>query len=145
MQFLNGHEIDSMFHLLVQHCKQRTIWEVSLQSIHSLREIWAFSVIASQHSHREAASCYHKLTPCIVSERTGTQRRTKVHYVCSYCMCCDWQKGMSWDKATSNSEEIKPVALSLVKLCLAGGIRQSVSSQLNTKIIETCWKGLWSV
>jgi len=34
---------------------------------------------------------------------------------------------MSWDKATSSSEEIKPVALSIVELCLAEGISQLVS------------------
>ena len=32
---------------------------------------------------------------------------------------CGWQKGMSRDKVTSNSEIVKPVALSIVELCLA--------------------------
>ena len=34
-------------------------------------------------------------------------------------------KGMSWEEAMSISEEIKPVALSIVELCLAGGISRS--------------------
>ena len=41
---------------------------------------------------------------------------------------------MCWAKATSISEEIKPVALSIVELCLAGGImsgRQLGSQSVN--------------
>ena len=30
---------------------------------------------------------------------------------------------MFWDKATSNSEIVKPVALSIVELCLSEGIK----------------------
>ena len=42
-------------------------------------------------------------------------------------------KSTSWDKASSNSEEIKPIVLSFVKLCLA-----SVSVKLlNRNSIET--------
>jgi len=39
-------------------------------------------------------------------------------------MSCDWQKGTSWDEAISNSEKIKPIALSIGKLCLAEGINE---------------------
>jgi len=46
-------------------------------------------------------------------------------------------KGMSRDEVTSSSEEIKPVALSIVELCLAEGISQftlfSYKIQLNRK------------
>ena len=39
----------------------------------------------------------------------------------SYVYCDgNWQKGMSWDEAMSNSEENKLVALCIVELCLAG-------------------------
>jgi len=38
-----------------------------------------------------------------------------------------WQKGTSWDKATLNSGEIKPIALAVIELCLSEGIRLSVS------------------
>jgi len=31
-------------------------------------------------------------------------------------------KGTSWDKATSNSTKIKPVALAIVELCLSEGV-----------------------
>ena len=44
-----------------------------------------------------------------------------------------------WDtreEATSNSEEIKPVALTKVELRLAEGISQSVSRKLNTKFLN---------
>ena len=52
------------------------------------------------------------------------QRRTKV----APCGYCGGQKGTFQDKATSNSEEIKPVGLSIVKLCLAEGISQLVEN-----------------
>ena len=38
--------------------------------------------------------------------------------------CCDMPKGTSRDKATSNSEKIKPVALAVIELCLSEGSRQ---------------------
>jgi len=34
-------------------------------------------------------------------------------------------KGTSWDEVTSNSENIKPVALAVIKLRLSEGIRQA--------------------
>ena len=37
--------------------KQITVQEVSLQSIHLLWKVQAFSMIASQHSHGETISC----------------------------------------------------------------------------------------
>jgi len=37
------------------------------------------------------------------------------------------QRGMSWDKVLLSSEEIKPIALSIVELCLAEGISKLVS------------------
>ena len=48
-----------------------------------------------------------------------------------YCTYCGWRKGMSQDEVMSNSEEIKPVALSIVKLCLAGGIQGGRTSHLS--------------
>jgi len=39
-----------------------------------------------------------------------------------HCTSSGWQKGTSQDKAMSNSEEIKPVATSIVELSLAEGI-----------------------
>ena len=36
-----------------------------------------------------------------------------------YCTSCGWQKGASWDKEMFSSEEIKPVTLSIVELCVA--------------------------
>jgi len=36
-------------------------------------------------------------------------------------MCIVWRKGTSWDEVTISSEDIKPVSLSIVELCLAEG------------------------
>ena len=52
--------------------------------------------------------------------------------------CWGWRKGMSSDKATLNSEEIKPVAIAIIELHLSEGsvgwsvdwlVSQSVSQQ----------------
>ena len=55
-----------------------------------------------------------------LSKHKGGQRQ--VHDAVLYIL---WlAKRLSyWDEATSNSEEIKPVALFIVELCWAGGIR----------------------
>ena len=49
---------------------------------------------------------------------------------------------MSQDELASNSEEIKPIALSIFKLCLAGGIGSASqvveNSTKKLKFIETC-------
>jgi len=64
---------------------------------------------------------------------------------CLLCSCCGWRKGMSRDKVTSSSEETKPVAPSIVELCLAEGISWSVCQLVENRkilnLITTCWKG----
>ena len=60
-------------------------------------------------------------------KRTGMQRRTKASPRYMYWMYCSWRKGTPRDEVMPNSEEIMPVALSIVELCLAGGISQLVS------------------
>jgi len=47
--------------------------------------------------------------------------------------CCGWQKGTSQDEATLNSEEIKPVALAIIELCLSEDLSQSVSQSVSRK------------
>ena len=45
-----------------------------------------------------------------------------------YCTYCGWQKGTSQDEVTLNSEEIKPVALSLLSYAwLEASVSQAVS------------------
>jgi len=36
--------------------------------------------------------------------------------------CCGWQKGMSPDEVTLNSEETKPLTLAIIELRLSEGI-----------------------
>ena len=50
------------------------------------------------------------------------QRRTKVAPSYLPCGCCGWWVGMSCEEAMLSSEEIKPVAISIVELGLAEGI-----------------------
>jgi len=48
------------------------------------------------------------------AKRNETQRKTKHDaYIVSPVV---WRKGTYWDEAMSNSEEIKPVATSIVEL-----------------------------
>ena len=44
---------------------------------------------------------------------------------------CSMPKGMSWDKATSNTEKIKPVALAIIKLHLPESIRQAIENSID--------------
>ena len=43
-------------------------------------------------------------------------------------------KGTCWAKAMSNSEKIKPVASSVIKLCLSEGISQSVTQSVENSV-----------
>ena len=47
--------------------------------------------------------------------------------------CCGWQKGTSLDKASLNSEEIKPVVIAIIELRLFEGIREGESEPVNRK------------
>ena len=46
---------------------------------------------------------------------------------CKHWSCCDWLKGMSLGEATLNSEEIKAVAIAIIKLRLSEDISKGVS------------------
>jgi len=48
--------------------------------------------------------------------------------------CSGWQKGTSWDEATLNSEEIKPIALAVIKLHLPEGISHIVSQIVSQSV-----------
>ena len=54
-------------------------------------------------------------------------------------MHAELAKNTSWYKATSNSEEIQPIALTIVELCLTELVENSVKQK---KFYEVCWKGL---
>ena len=55
-------------------------------------------------------------------EHKGEHRQALVEPRCKHWNCCSWQKGTSWDEATFNSKEIKPVAIAIIKLRLSKGI-----------------------
>jgi len=52
------------------------------------------------------------------------QRRAKD--ACYASSCCGWQKGTSRNKVVSSSEEIKPIALSIVELQVYVWLKTSV-------------------
>ena len=63
-----------------------------------------------------------------------TQRRTLVSPLMMHCMYCSMPKDTSWAKVTSNSEKIKPVALSIIKLRLSEGISQTDTYSLEDSV-----------
>ena len=61
---------------------------------------------------------YHAITNwhlALSTNRTGTQRRSKVCPWHVYCMYCSWRNGTSQNEAILNSKKVKPVVLSIVK------------------------------
>ena len=56
-----------------------------------------------------------KSMPCIVSEKNRNTKRTKVTHD-AYYVAAAVGEGMFQDEVSSSSEEIKPVALSIVEL-----------------------------
>ena len=68
--------------------------------------------------HREATSRYHKLIPFIVSKTKWNTKKDKGKSEMHLLYVYDWRKGTSQEKAMSNSEEIKPVAICIVELCI---------------------------
>ena len=81
--------------------------------------VWEMNPCCFRKSQWEAILSYRKLTPCVVSKKYRNTKREKVAAWCLLCSCWSWWKGTSWDKGTLSSEEIKPMALSIVELCLA--------------------------
>ena len=58
-------------------------------------------------------------------ERNGAQRRPKVSFTTAMIQALEllWlAKSTSWDEAMLNSEEIKPIALTIIELRLSEGI-----------------------
>ena len=50
------------------------------------------------------------------------------------CTYCGMPKGTSRAEATSNSENIKPVALAVIELRLSEGISQSVTQSVENSV-----------
>ena len=55
-------------------------------------------------------------------ERNGAQRRTKVSFTTTMMQALKLLWLVSWDETMLNSEEIKPVALTIIELRLSEGI-----------------------
>ena len=73
-------------------------------------------------------------------ERNGEQGRTKVSFVRSMMWALELlqlAKSTSQDEATLISEEIKPIALAVFKLCLSDGISQSVSLSVSQSVSQS--------
>ena len=57
------------------------------------------------------------------------------HIVQRYCTSIrSWKKGTPWAEETLNCEEIKPVALLAVELCLTGGVSYSISQLVKNSV-----------
>ena len=69
-------------------------------------------------------------------ERNRVQRRALVEPRCKHWSCCSWRKGTSPDKATLNSEEIKPLAIASIKLHLSEGISKGVCEWVSQSVSQ---------
>ena len=54
------------------------------------------------------------------------------------------KKGTSQDEVMSSSEEIKPIGLSIIELCLAEGISQLVSQSRHTVVCRAAQEAVAS-
>ena len=100
----------------------RTCW-ATFQTENNVRSAPASSalILASHQSHNARTTNRHV---CSRGERTEAQRRTKVNFSRTMMQALElpWQKGTYRDKVMLNSEEIKPVALTIIELRLSEGI-----------------------
>jgi len=81
----------------------------------------------------------HNLHMYSSGERNQEQRKTKVSFGSTTIWALELQRSVkrhiaSRDKAMLNSEEIKPIALAVIELCLSEGISQSDSQLISRKI-----------
>ena len=94
--------------LVLQHSKQGIAGEVPQQSLCLVLK---------------PLRVYRKSSPyAVVKKSMGDQRGTKVSPWCKHCGSCGWWKGTSPYEAMLISEEIKSLALAVLKLCLSEGI-----------------------
>jgi len=67
-------------------------------------------------------------------EYKGEQREVLVKPGCKHWSCCGWRKRTSPDKAMLNSEEIKPLAIAIIELCLSEGISKGMSQSFSQSV-----------
>jgi len=108
--------------------KQRIRQEAPLLALHLLK------------SHTEAITRIPQIVTYEVREKRmeyiGEQRWALVEPRYKHWSCCSWQKDTSPEEAALNSQEIKPVAMAIIELCLSegiskGGVSQSVSRKFD--------------
>ena len=66
-----------MFPLLHSFTNKEQYENASAINQLAIIKIWLCSLITSQHNHREAVSCYHELTPPIVSQKNWDTKEDK--------------------------------------------------------------------
>jgi len=71
-------------------------------------------------------------------EYKGEHRWALVEPWCKHWSCCGWRKGMSPEKATLNSEEIKLLAIVSIKLHLSEGISKGVNEWVLGYANQSC-------
>jgi len=84
-----------------------------------------------QVSHRSHNTCTANCHVCSKGKRNRAQREALVEPWFKHLNYCGWWKGISTDEATFNSEEIKPVAIAIIKLHVSEGISRSVSQSVS--------------
>ena len=116
---------------IVQHCTENLKQKDSVINTSAIT-----AVTKSSMKPQSGTTANHHLRGS--GERNKEQRRTKVSFGRTMMWALELlrlQKGTSRDKATLNSEEIKPIALVVIELYLSEGISQS-DSQSYSKSVE---------
>ena len=111
---------------VTQQYESRTVWKASLLSKSPLWQIRMISVTRKGNHHVLSPNQHFLLS----AKMNGTQRRTLVNPWRMHCTYCGMPKGTCQAKTTSNSENIKLVALAVIELRLSEGISQLVSQSL---------------
>jgi len=87
------------------------------------------------NSHTEAITRVLQIVTYTVREKGMDNKEEQswalVEPWCKQWSCCGWRKGISPDEATLNSEEIKPVAIAIIKLRLSERISKGVSESVS--------------
>ena len=130
-QFKSGY-VALLHRCITTVCFQNTLRAlmVTVQAKNSIRNAPTSSALI-QVSHRSHNTCTANCHVCSKGKRNRAQREALVEPWFKHLNCCGWWKGISTDEATFNSEEIKPVAIAIIKLHVSEGISRSVSQSVS--------------
>jgi len=101
---------------------------------HSKQRIMLQALLLALQSHTEAIMHLPQIVTYAAGEK-GIQRRTKLSFGRTMMQAMELLRlAKRPDEATLNSEEIKPVAIAIIKLCLSECISKGVSQSVSQSV-----------